>query len=111
MVCYSRPTVYTYMSNLVSIGYSVTLLVKNFAVFWTSAFSGVANWRQSEKVESGCTTTSLPLSNGVKIVYVLQRHHGEIERTISDVQKRDGQTDKTVLCGMPTIQYSAKKRF
>ena len=27
-----------------------------FAVFCTSAFSGVANWQQSEKVEHGCTT-------------------------------------------------------
>jgi len=31
-----------------------------FAVFWTSAFSGVASWQQSEKVENRCTTkTSL----------------------------------------------------
>jgi len=44
-----------------------------FAVFWTSAFSAVANWEQSEKVEHGCTTTNLPLSNGVKITSVLQR--------------------------------------
>ena len=65
-----------------------------FAIFWTSAFSGVANWRQSDKVEQGCTTTNLPLSNGIKIVSVLQRLHGEIGRTISDVQKRDEQTDK-----------------
>jgi len=32
--------------------------------------------------------------NGIKIVSVLQRLHGEIGRTISDVQKRDEQTDK-----------------
>jgi len=30
----------------------------------------------------------------MKIVSVLQRLHGEIWRTISDVQKRDKQTDK-----------------
>ena len=36
----------------------------------------------------------LPLSNGIKIVSVLQRLHDEIGRTNSDVQKRDGQTDK-----------------
>jgi len=65
-----------------------------FAVFWTSAFSGVANWQQSEKVEHRCTTTNLSLSNGIEIVSVLQRLHGEIGRTISDVQKRDEQTDK-----------------
>jgi len=34
------------------------------------------------------------LSNGIKIVSVLQRLHGEIGRTNTDVQKRDGQTDK-----------------
>jgi len=56
-----------------------------FAVFWTSAFSGVANWQQSEKVESGYTTTNLPLSNDIKIVSVFQCLHGEIGRTISDV--------------------------
>ena len=65
-----------------------------FAVFWTSAFSGVAIWQQSEKVEHGCTTTNLLLSNGIKIVFVLQRLHGEIGCTNSDVQKRDGQTDR-----------------
>ena len=38
--------------------------------------------------------TNLPLSNGIKIVSVLQRLHDEIGRTISDVQKPDRQTDK-----------------
>ena len=65
-----------------------------FAVFWTSAFSVVTNWRQSDKVEHGCTTTNLPLSNGIKIVSVLQRLHVEIWRTISDVQKRDEHTNE-----------------
>ena len=65
-----------------------------FAVFWTSAFSGVANWQQSEKVEHRCTTTNHPLSNVIKIVSVLQCLHGEIGRTISDIQKCDKQTDK-----------------
>jgi len=40
----------------------------NFCHFWTWAFSGVANWQQSDTVEYGCTTTNLPLSNGIKIV-------------------------------------------
>jgi len=42
------------------------------------------------KLEHECTTTNLPLSNGIS---VFQRLHGEIWRTNSDVQKRDGQTD------------------
>jgi len=62
-----------------------------FAIFWTSALSDVDSWRQSEKVEHGCTTTNLPLSNGVKIISVLQRLHGKIGRTNSDIHKRDGQ--------------------
>jgi len=65
-----------------------------FAVFSTSVFSVVASWQQCEKVEHGCTTTDLPLSNGIKIVSVLQRLHGEMGRTISDVQKRDEHTDR-----------------
>jgi len=65
-----------------------------FCRFWTSAFSDVANCHQSEKVEHGCTTTNLTLSNSIKIVSVLQRLHGEIGRTNSDVQKRDEQTDR-----------------
>ena len=97
VVCYSRRTVYAYVPNFVSIGvFCRPLAVKtpNFCVFWTSAFSGVANWLQSEKDEHGCTTINLPLSNGIKIVSVLQRLHSEIWRTISDVQKRDEQTDR-----------------
>jgi len=66
----------------------------NFCHFYAAACSGVANWQQSEQVQHACTTPNLPLSNGIKIVSVLQGFHGEIGRTISDVQKRDGQTDK-----------------
>jgi len=77
--------------------YSVALWRRKtpiFAIFWTLAFSEVAIWQQSEKVEHGCTTANLPLSNGIKIVSVLHRLHGKIGRRNSDVQKRDGQTDK-----------------
>jgi len=83
--------------NFVSIGlFCHHLLAKNpiFAVFWTSAFSDVASWQQSGKVGHECTTANLPLCNDFKIVSVLQRLHGEVGRTISDVQKREGQTDK-----------------
>jgi len=49
--------------------YSVALCWRKspiFAVFLTSAFSVVANWQQSDKVEHRCTTTNFPLSNGIK---------------------------------------------
>jgi len=89
--------VYAYVPNFVSIGLFCRPLAaknRNFCYFWTSAFSGVANWQQSEKVEHDCTTTKLPLTNGIKIISVLQHLRGEIGRTISDVQKRDEQTNK-----------------
>jgi len=101
-VCYSRPTVvYVYVRNFVSIDFfcrpvvaKKTQFLPFFVVFWTSAFSDVANWQQSDKVEHGYTTIKLLLSNGIKIGSVLQRLHGEIGRSISDVQKRDGQTNR-----------------
>ena len=98
-MCFSTPTVNAYVPNFIAIGsFCRTLFAKPppqfFAIFWTSAFSGVANCQRSEKVEHKCTTTNLPLSNGIKIVSVLQRLRGEIGHTISDVQKRDEQTDK-----------------
>jgi len=72
------------------------LAAKNpkFCGFWTSAFSGVANWQQSEKVEHVCQLQTFPYPAVLKIVSVLQRLHGEIGRTISDVQKRDEQTNR-----------------
>ena len=72
--------------------YSIALRQRKtliFAVLWTSAFSDVDSWRQSEKVEHGCTTTNLPLSNGIIIISLLQRLQGEIGRTNYDVQKCD----------------------
>ena len=77
--------------------YSVALCWRKpqfLPVFWTSAFSVVANWQQSDKVEHECTITNLRLSNGNRIVSVLQRLRGEIGRTKSVVQKRDKQTHR-----------------
>ena len=76
--------------------YSVVLWLRTtpiFAVFGLR-HSGVANWQQSEKVEHGYTTRNLSLSSDIKIVSVLPRLHGEIGCTISDVQKRDEQTNR-----------------
>jgi len=62
-----------------------TAILPFFAVFWTSAFSDFANCHQYQKVEDECTTTNLPLSNGIKIVSVHQPLRGEIGRTNSDI--------------------------
>ena len=62
---YSRPTVYAYVPNFVSIGlFCRPLAAKTpkFCRFFNSAFYDVASWQQSEKVEHGCTTKNLPLS-------------------------------------------------
>jgi len=97
LVRHSRPTVYAYMPNFVLISLFCRPLVAKapkFAIFWTLAFCGIATWQQSEKVEHECTTTNLPLSNGIKIISLLQCLHGEIGCTNLDVQKHDGQTDR-----------------
>jgi len=55
--------VYAYAPNFVSIGLCCRPLAAknpNFCRFWTSAFSGVANWQQSEKVEHGTQLQTFP---------------------------------------------------
>jgi len=97
-VCYSRPTVSRLRAKIrldrfiLSPSDGETPQILPF--FWTSTFSGVDSWRQSEKVEHGCTTANLSLSNGIKMVSVLQRLHRKVGRTMSDVQKHDRQTDR-----------------
>jgi len=96
-VRYTRPTVYAYVHKFRLDRFILSPSVgekPNFCRFWTSAFSVVANWQQSDKVEQGCTTTKLHLSNGITIVSVLQCLHGEIGRTMSDDQNREEQADR-----------------
>jgi len=100
-VWYSRPVVYAYMPNFISIGLFCDPLAAenpNFAVFWTSAFSDVDSWRKSEKVEHRCTTTNLSLSNTIKIVFVLQRlmaKSGAETLTFKSVTNRQTDRQKT----------------
>jgi len=89
LVCYCRPTVHVYVPKFVSIGlFWRPLAAKNpnFCRFWTSAFSDVDSWQQSEKVQHGCATTNIPLSNDIKIFSEIQCLHREIGRTNSDIQ-------------------------
>jgi len=46
------------------------------------------------KLNMGAQLQTFPYPNSIKIVSLLQRLHGEIWRTISDVQKHDGETDR-----------------
>ena len=100
-MCYSRPTVYVYLRNFVSIGlfYRPAAAKKpNFCHF--CHFFGLRHLVMSpigislRKLSTCAQLQTFPLSNGIKIVSVFQRLHGEIERTNSDVQKRDGHTDR-----------------
>ena len=54
--------------------------------------------------------TRIPLFNGIEVVSVLQRIHGEIGRTISDVQKRDEQTDKQTDTDKKTQRFWPPRR-
>ena len=74
--------------------YSIALRWRktHFCVFWTSAFSDIDSWRQSEKVEHRCTTTNLPLSNGIKSFLYSSAFMVKSGEQTLDVQKRDGQT-------------------
>ena len=88
--------VHAYLSNYVLIGLFCRPLVAKNHTFSCFLEFGLVRCRQLaaiEKVDHGCTTTNLSLSNDIKIVFVLQCLHGEIGRTISDVQKGDKQTN------------------
>jgi len=70
-----------------------------FAIFWTSAFSDVANWQQSEKVEHGCTTTNLPyptVSKSFLYANALMAKSGAQSPAFKSVTNKqtDKQTDK-----------------
>jgi len=97
--------VYAYVPNFVSIGlFCRPLAAKNpkFCRFWTSAFSGVANWQMFEKVEHGCTTANFPLSNGIKIVSILQRLHGKIGvQSLTFKSVTDSQTKNSTFLATP----------
>jgi len=93
--------------------YSVALWRRKppiFAVFWTSAFSGVANWQQSQKLEHRCTTTSLPLSNGIKNLYSnsFMAKSGAQSLTFKSVTDRqtDRQTKNSTLLASPAPNMS-----
>ena len=97
---YSRPTVYVYLRNFVSIGlFCRPVATKNPNLCVFLSFFGLRHLVMSP---TGNSLTKLNTvhnykpspTNGIKIVSVLQRLHGEIGRTISDVQKRDEQTDR-----------------
>jgi len=90
--------VYAYVPNFVSIDlFCRTLVAKtpNFCGFFGLRHLVVSPIGSSlRKLNTGAQLQTFPLSNGIKIVSVLQRLNGEIGRTVSGFQKRDGQTNK-----------------
>ena len=95
-MCYSRPTVYAYLPNFVSIGlFCRPLAAKNpqfLPVFGLRHLVMSTIGINLRKLNTGTQLQTFP--NGIKIVSVLQRLHGDIGRTISDVQKRVEQRDR-----------------
>ena len=71
-----------------------------FCRFWTSAFSDVDNWHQSQKVEHESTTTNLPLypmaSKSFLYANAFMAKSGAQTLTFKSVtdRKTDKQTDK-----------------
>ena len=103
LLCYSRPAVYAYVPNFVLIVlFCRPLVAKKPNLCHMLPYFGLRHLAVSpidsslRKLNTGAQLQlkNVPLSNGIKIVSVLERLHGEIGRTISDVQKRDEQTNK-----------------
>ena len=95
LVCYSRPTVYVYLWNFVSISlFCCPVAAKKpqfLPFFWLRQLVMSPTGINLRKLSTGAQLQTFPYP---KIVSVLQRLYGEIGRTNSDVQKRDGQTNK-----------------
>ena len=77
----------------------------NFAIFSTLAFSGVANWQHSEKVEHWCTTTNLPpyatVSKSFLYSNAFMEKSGAQTLTFKSVTNRQTNRQKTHRFGRP----------
>jgi len=67
---------------------------KIVAVFWTSAFSGVASWQQPEKVEHGCKATTFPYPTVSKSFLYSNAFMAKSGAQSLTFNYRDAQTDK-----------------
>ena len=101
-MCYSRPTVYAYVPNFVSIGlFCRPLAAKNPQFLPFLRFFGLRHLVLSPignsltKLNTGAKIQTFPYPTASKsFLYSNVRLHGEIGRTNSDVQKRNGQTNR-----------------
>ena len=93
LVCYSRTTVYAYVPHFVWIALFCRPLLAKTPILPFFGLRHLVLSPVGSSLRRLNTSAQLQnfLSNGIKIVSVLQRLHGEIGRTISDVQKCDGQ--------------------
>ena len=66
-------------------------------VFSTSAFCYGATQRHGGKVECGCTTTNLPLSNNINTISKFERRNGTTVSTNFAIHKDKGQKQKIEL--------------
>ena len=66
-----------------------------FAIFWTSAFSVVANWQQSEKLNTGAQLQTFPYPTSSKsFLYSIAFMAKSGAQTLTFKSVTDKQTDK-----------------
>jgi len=101
LVCRSRRTVYAYVPNFVSVGlFCRSLVAKKLEKPKFLPFFGLRHLVVSpvgsnlRKLNTVAQLQTFPNPTSSKSFRYPQRLHGEIGRTISDVQKRDRQTDR-----------------
>ena len=113
-MCYSRPVVYAYVPNFVSINLLCRPLAAKNAKFcrfldfenFVVSLVGGGNLRKLNTLHNYKPSTI----QRIKIVSVLERLQGEIGRTIADVQKRDEQTDRQTDRHTKTQRFWPRRR-
>ena len=106
-MCYSRPTVYAYAPNFVYIGLLCRpLLAKNpnFCRFLDLAFSVVANWQQSDKVNMGAQLQTFPYPTASKLFLysnAFTAKSGAQSLTFESVMNKQTQTKNSTFLATP----------
>jgi len=115
-VCYSKPTVYAYVPNFVSIGLFCRPLWRKktiFAVFWTSAFSGVANWQQSQNTRAQLPQTFSYPTASKSFLYsnAFMTKSGAQSLTFKSVTNRQTDKNSTFWPPRPRVKSQAHQTW
>ena len=107
LVCYSRPTVYAYVPNFVSIGLfcrPLSAKTPNFCRFWTSAFSVVATGSSLRKMNTGAQLQTFPYPTASKLFLysnAFMAKSGAQSMTFKSVTNRQTNRQKLNVFGHP----------